>query len=178
MVVQVVGRRYAEAIFDIASESGNEAEWLDALESLAAAAGEDETRAFFANPAISDQQKESAFTAILPANVDQEIQNLARMLIRRRRFNHLPDILEAFEVMWLRAQGISIADVTTAVELTDAEQQYVSTQLGRIVGTDVRVRSHIDDAIIGGIVARIGDQLIDGSVRTQLRDLRSTLGRR
>lgn len=178
MAVQVVGRRYAEAIFDIASESGTEAAWLSGLETLASAASDTETRAFFENPAISDAQKEAALSAILPSDVDQEIHNLARLLVQRRRFGHLPGILEAFEEMMLRAQGIAIADVTTAVELTDAEQQYVRNQLGRIVGSDVQVRTHVDEAIVGGIVARIGDQLIDGSVRTQLRDLRSTLGRR
>ncbi len=178
MAVQVVGRRYAEAVFDIAAEAGTTAEWLRALEALASAAADDEARAFFENPAIPDAQKHSALAAIMPADAGEEVQNLVRLLIERKRFGHLPGILEAFEEMTLRAQGIAIADVTTAVELTEQEQQYVSTQLAQIVGSNVQVRSHVDPEIVGGIVARIGDQLIDGSVRTQLRDLRSTLGRR
>jgi len=178
MAVQGVGRRYAEAVFDLASNAGTQQSWLTSLESLAAAARDDETRAYFENPAISDQDKEAALTLVLGDDEGSEAHNLARLLIRRRRFSHLPGILEAFEELSLRARGISIADVTTAVALSEAERQQVSVQLARIVGTDVEVRSHVDDAVIGGLVARIGDQLIDGSVHTQLRDLRATLGRR
>lgn len=178
MAVQGVARRYAEAVFDLASEDGTEDAWLTALQTLAAAAEDDETRAYFQNPAITDEAKVAALEIILTAAGDQAARNLARMLIRRQRFSHLPGILEAFEEMTLRARGIAIADVTTALPLSDLERQHVSAELARIVGSDVEVRAHVDDAIIGGIVARIGDQLIDGSVRTQLRDLRSTLGRR
>lgn len=177
MAIQGVARRYAEAVFDLASTAGTQDAWLNALQTLASAAEDDETRAYFENPAIDDQQKEAALEQILPESAAAEARNLARLLIRRNRFDQLPGILEAFEELVLRARGIAIADVTTAVELTDEERQRVSAQLARIIGSDVEVRTHVDDAIIGGLVARIGDQLIDGSVRTQLRELRSSLGR-
>jgi len=178
MAVQGVSRRYAEAVFDLASVEGAQEAWLEALRTLAGIATDDETRAYFENPAVTDQDKERALTLALAGPGQQEAHNLARMLIRRNRFDQLPGILEAFEELVLNARGIAIADVTTAVELTDAERRQVSAQLARIVGSEVEVRAHVDDAIIGGLVARIGDQLIDGSVRTQLRELRATLGRR
>lgn len=178
MAVQGVARRYAEAVFDLASEAGKEDVWLRSLQTLAAAAEDDETRAFFENPAISDKDKDRALDTILSGTESEEAENLARLLIRRQRFRQLTGIVEAFEEMMLQARGIEIADVTTAVPLNAREQQYVRDQLSRIVGSDVEVRSHVDEAIVGGIVARVGDQLIDGSVRTQLRELRSTLGRR
>lgn len=178
MAVQGVARRYAEAVFDLASDAGTEDAWLRSLQTLASAAEDDETRAFFENPAVSDQQKDRALESILTGVERDEVQNLARILIRRQRFRQLPGIVEAFEEMMLQARGIAIADVTTAVPLNAREQQYVSDQLARIVGSEVEVRAHVDDSIVGGIVARVGDQLIDGSVRTQLRELRSTLGRR
>jgi len=178
MAVQGVARRYAEAVFDLASTAGSQESWLRALETLASAAADDESRAYFENPAISVGDKERALGAILTGDQSDEPQNLARLLIRRNRFDQLPGILEAFEALVLSARGIAIADVTTAVELTDTERQLVSTQLARIIGSEVEVRAHVDSAIIGGLVARVGDQLIDGSVRTQLRELRATLSRR
>src|SRR5690606_26845445 len=106
-----------------------------------------------------------------------EVRNLVRLLIHRQRFDQIPNILEALEEMVLNARGIAIADVTTAVPLTDQERQAVSARLANIVGSQIEMREHVDQAIIGGIVARVGDQLIDGSVRTQLRDLRAALSR-
>ena len=178
MAVQGVGKRYAEAVFDLASKAGTQQAWLSSLESLASAATDDETRAYFENPAVSDQDKEEALSLVLGEDEGSEAYNLARLLIRRRRFSHLPGILEAFEELMLNARGSAIADVTTAVALNDAERQKVSVQLARIIGSEVDVRSRVDEAIIGGLVARVGDQLIDGSVRTQLRELRATLARR
>ena len=178
MAVQGVARRYAEAVYELASDTGTEESWLTALQTLADATEDDETRAYFENPAISEEAKVAALRSILTGPGSQEAINLARLLIRRQRFRQLPGIREAFEEMVLRARGMAIADVTTALPMSDEDRRHVSAQLARIVGSDVEVRSHVDDAIIGGIVARVGDQLIDGSVRTQLRDLRASLGRR
>ena len=178
MAVQGVGRRYAEAVFDLAMESNTQDQWMNALQTLASAAEDDETSAYFENPAIDQIEKERALEILLGGDGNTEVRNLARLLIDRQRFDTLPSILEAFDEMVLRSRGISIADVTTAIPLSDSESAQIGQQLARIIGTQVEVRSHVDEAIIGGIVARIGDQLIDGSVRTQLRDLRSTLGRR
>jgi F-type H+-transporting ATPase subunit delta len=178
MAVQGVARRYAEAIFDLASTGEARDRWLNALQVLGDVATDDEMRAYFENPAISDDAKDSALQAAMSGAQNDEVRNLVRMLIRRQRFRHLPGILEAYEEMLLDARGISIAEVTTAVPLTETEHRYVGEQLARIIGSQVEVRAHVDDAIVGGIVARIGDQMIDGSVRTQLRELRSSLGRR
>lgn len=178
MAVQGVARRYAEAVFDLASTAEAQEAWLNALGTLAAIVQGDESRAYFENPAVSDADKYAALERILPGDENTEARNLTRILIRRQRFDQLPNILEAFEEMVLRARGIAIADVTTAVPLTNQEQQQVRGELHRIIGSEVQVRSRVDESIIGGIVARVGDRLIDGSVRTQLRDLRASLGRR
>lgn len=178
MAVQGVGRRYGEAVFALATSEGTEESWQESLETLASAASDDETRAYFENPAVHDDDKVAALSAILPAGAGEEPRNLTRLLIKRNRFDILPSIHDAFIELRLRAQGIAIADVTTAVPMTDIESQQVSVQLARLVGSEIEVRAHVDDAIIGGLVARIGDQLIDGSVRTQLRELRASLSRR
>lgn len=177
MAVQGVGRRYAEAVFDLASTPAQQDSWLTALRSLASAVEDNETRAFFENPGVPEQRKEQALEAVLPGPENEEVRNLVRLLIHRQRFDQIPNIREAFEAMVLHSRGIAIADVTTAVPLTAHERQAVSARLANIVGSQIQVREHVDQAIIGGIVARVGDQLIDGSVRTQLRELRATLGR-
>ena len=79
--------------------------------------------------------------------------------------------------MVLQDRGVVIADVTTAVELEAAEADKVRERLTQMVGKVVQIRTHVNPDIIGGIVIRMGDTLIDGSVRTQLRQLRQSMAR-
>jgi F-type H+-transporting ATPase subunit delta len=172
-----VARRYAEAVFDLARESGNYDAWQRDLTTLAETASDPATGYFFANPSIPANAKLNALNTLLPDANQQEARNLARMLIGRHRFQELPLMLRTFEELRLLERGIAIAEVTTAVELTPQEQANVQRGLERIVGRTIEMRARVDPDIIGGIVARIGDQLIDGSAASQLRNLRMALSR-
>jgi F-type H+-transporting ATPase subunit delta len=94
------------------------------------------------------------------------------MLIEGRRLKLLPDIAQLFREAVMAHKGVVMVDVTTADALDDAGKELVRERLKSIVGKDVELRLHVDQSIIGGIVARIGDQVIDGSVVNQLRRLR------
>lgn len=178
MASRGVAKRYAEAVFDLAKEAQNFDGWLADLRILAELAEDDQSRRFFANPAISEDAKNSAIREFLSASTDTGARNLARLLIHRGRFEELPIMYEVFEDLVLQEQGVAVANVTTAIELTDEEQQQISTGLQRLIGRDVRLRPVVDEAIIGGLVARIGDQMLDGSVRSQLRQMRTRLSYR
>jgi F-type H+-transporting ATPase subunit delta len=177
MAVRGVAKRYAQAVFDIANENGTHQMWLADLTRLAAAASDPVTGEFFTGPTVSAARKREAIEQLLPGPDKQLARNLANMLIERRRFDILPEMVQVFNDLLLDAQGIAIADVTTAIELTPAEQEQVRRRLAQIVGKQIELRLRVDPALIGGIVARIGDQLIDGSVLTQLRSMRAALAR-
>ena len=170
-----VAKRYAQAVFDIATEEQAHEQWLGDLSTLASAASDPLGGEFFSAPNIPQASKRQMLDTLLPGEIRQEVRNLGYMLIERRRFEILPDMLEVYRDLMLDAQGIAIAEVTTAVELTAEEREQVKSQLKSIVGKDIELRTHVDPAMIGGLVARIGDQLIDASVTTQLRHLRSSL---
>jgi F-type H+-transporting ATPase subunit delta len=172
-----VAKRYAQATFDIARESGTEQQWLEDLTTLANAASDPSLGGYFTSPNVGEQAKIDALGQILPGAGQQLARNLASMLIQRRRFDVLPELLEVYRDLLLQAQGIAIADVTTAVELTPAEQQSVQAQLSKAVGQQIEMRLRVDPSLVGGLVARIGDWLIDGSVESQLRNLRASLAR-
>jgi F-type H+-transporting ATPase subunit delta len=172
-----VAKRYAQATFEIARESGTEQQWLDDLTTLASAASDPSVGDYFTSPNVPEQDKLTAVAQILPGPNQQLVRNLASLLIHRRRFEILPELLEVYRDLLLESQGIAIADVTTAVELTPAEQRSVETQLSNVVGRRIEMRTHVDPSMVGGLVARIGDWLIDGSVESQLRNLRASLAR-
>jgi F-type H+-transporting ATPase subunit delta len=177
MAVRGVAKRYAQAAFDIARESNTVEVWLRDLTRLAEADADGVTGEFFTSPNVPVSTKRAAVDQLLPDADQQYVRNLAYMLIERRRFDILPDMLEVFRDMMLESQGIAIANVTTAVDLTPAEREQIKTQLKNIVGKDIELRAHTDPSLIGGLVARIGDQLIDGSVISQLHQMRAALAR-
>jgi len=172
-----VARRYAEAVFDLARESGSYDAWQRDLTTLAETASDPATGFFFANPSIPADAKLNALNTLFPDAEQQQARNLARLLIGRQRFQELPLMLQTFEELRLQERGIAIADVMTAVELTPEEQADVRRGLERLAGRTIEMRTRVDPSIIGGIVARIGDQLIDASAASQLRNLRMALSR-
>jgi F-type H+-transporting ATPase subunit delta len=167
-------RRYVQALTEIAQESNTFDAWQRDLDTLTAIASDAEVLNYFESPAVQDEQKFATANTVL-ADAQPEARTLLRMLMERRRLRLLPDIAALFNEAALANKGIVMIDVTTADALDDAGEQLVRERLKGIVGKDVELRLHTDANIIGGIVARIGDQVIDGSVLNQLRRLRASM---
>ena len=87
-----------------------------------------------------------------------------------------PEMADQFRELALAELGIVVADVTTAGPIDKSTEAAIKQRLSSLVGKQVEIRTHVDESLIGGIIARVGDQLIDGSVSNQLRRLRSRLG--
>ncbi len=167
-------KRYVQALVELAREGQSFETWQHDLAQIGQLATESETAAFLGNPSVQADVKFKAVDGVL-GGVSQEARNLVHLLIERRRTAIIPAIVEGFEEAILIERGIVLADVTTAEPLDEAGQSAVQQQLQRITGKEVELRLHTDTDLIGGIVARIGDQLIDGSVRGRLERLRSRL---
>jgi F-type H+-transporting ATPase subunit delta len=167
-------RRYAQALTELARENGTFDAWQRDLGVLNALVSDREVAIYLTNPGVQNAQKFSAVDSVLQG-AQPEARNLLHMLIARRRLNILPDLVVLFDEAVMAERGVVLVDVTTADALDDAGKELVREQLARIVGKDVELRLHEDASIIGGIVARIGDQVIDGSVVNQLRRLRARL---
>jgi F-type H+-transporting ATPase subunit delta len=167
-------RRYTQAIAELAAEDNSFDTWQRDLEALGAVVADAEVLAWLQNPAVNDADKMSAVTTVL-GGAQPETRNLLQMLIQRRRLELVPEINALFHDAVMAHKGIVLVDVTTADALDDAGKELVRERLKAIVGKDVELRLHEDASIIGGIVARIGDQIIDGSVVNQLRRLRAQM---
>jgi len=166
--------RYAQAIIELAREEQSFDAWQRDLTALSTLVGGEGAAGFFANPNISDTEKLTAIENVLK-DLKPETRNLVKLLIERRKTSIIPDIAALVDEAVLADQGIVLVDVTTAEALDQQGQQLVAQHMKQLVGKDVQLRLHVDPEIIGGIIARIGDQLIDGSVINQLRRLRTRL---
>jgi F-type H+-transporting ATPase subunit delta len=108
----------------------------------------------------------------MTVEADPDVLHLIYLLTERGRIGNLPRVAEEFIEMANREQGIVVASVTTAIPLDEKGQKDVEERIKRLSGAKrVEVRNQVDPSIIGGIVARIGDELYDGSVRTQLAQI-------
>jgi len=168
------GKRYAQAVFGLARESGRFDQWHEELARLNELVSDPQASVFIGSPNVAEAKKIGLLDAVL-ANSQPEARNLAHLLLERNRLNIVPEIYQIFDEEVLAERGIAVAEVTTAEALDEQDQQVVKDHLKKLIGKDIELRMNTDPAIIGGIVARVGDQLIDGSVTSQLRRLRSRL---
>lgn len=167
-------KRYAQAVLDLARERGTFDAWHADLARLGELMADPAANGFFANPGVPAERKTAVLQQVL-ADAQPEAANLARMLAERNRLEDVPQILALYEDGLRAERGIAVAEVTTAEPLGPIEQELVRERLAAVVDREVEMRLRVDPDIIGGIVARIGDQLIDGSVINQLRRLRARL---
>ncbi|MFB3052905.1 MAG: ATP synthase F1 subunit delta [Dehalococcoidia bacterium] len=174
MIREIAARRYGEAAFQIARDGGTEERWSEGLSLMAAVFSDSEIAALMQEARISSADKMGLAEKAL-AGVDPLVLNLARLLVHRGRTALASQIAEAFQELADAERGIAHALVTTAVPLSDDETRAVAEKLSEISDQQVVVETEVDERIIGGLVARIGDKLIDGSTRSRLLALKRRL---
>ncbi|HUP27037.1 MAG TPA: F0F1 ATP synthase subunit delta [Chloroflexia bacterium] len=170
-------RRYAQAVFDIGKETGTLDRWLSDLKVISSVFGDANAIATLEDPKLTEDDQRKLVSQHLPKELVSELAtNLLLLLVQRGRLALLPRILEIFQQMYNKERGVIVADVTTAVPLDDAHRQRVTEQLSRITGgKTIELRLHEDPSILGGIITRIGDELIDASVAARLAELSERL---
>ena len=158
-------------MFQIALEHDSLDVWVDDLQTLADLLDDKEVAAFLDAPQVPEARKLETIQQLLGDSVGALAANLLRLLATRNMTLLIPAVLEQFTEMVDRHRGIEWADVTTAVPLDNAQQKEVSRLLSGIVGSEVSLRTYVEPELIGGIVARLNDRVIDGSVRSKLRNM-------
>lgn len=172
-----VARRYARALFGIGLDAGKFEALGEELDGLAGLWREsDELRQALENPVFGAAEKRAVLESILPKVAPTpEVQRFVLLLLERRRITLLPAIARAYRDLTDVHVGRVRAEVTSAEELPAATLDRVRRSLEQRTGKKVIVTPRVDRDLIGGIVARVGDLVLDGSVRTQLDDLRTRL---
>jgi F-type H+-transporting ATPase subunit delta len=166
-------RRYAEAAFQLATRDDSIETWRRELE-LAAATTDGQLMDVLANPALPLDERLDAANRVL-ADLSQSVRNLVFLLVRRRRIEQLPRVVAEFIRLDERRQGITHATATSAAPLTDIERKALTARLEQMTGGRIALETDIDASLLGGLVVRVGDRLIDGSVRGRLERLRNQL---
>ncbi len=168
-------RRYAEAAFEVALRDDTVAAWRRELDAAAAICAEPNVTRALGNPAVPIEERWTAAQKIFGRVVGQPVLNLIGLMVRRGRIEELPQIAAEFRRLDNQRQGIVPAHVTSAAPLTDQEIRAVVARMEQFTGGRVELDVSVDPSLLGGLVVRVGDQLIDGSVRGRLERLRNQL---
>jgi F-type H+-transporting ATPase subunit delta len=162
--------RYATALFALADEQKTIDIVSASLDKVAATVDESaDFRGLLTSPVLSRSVSEKAVAAVAASlELDTLTSNILGVLASNRRLAQLPAVIRAFRTLTARHRGEMTAEVTSAHPLSDAQLDALKTKLKARVGRDVAVTSHVDPAILGGLVVKVGSQMIDSSIRTKL----------
>lgn len=168
-------RRYAEAAFEIAQRDSSMEAWLAALSVAEERLLADEVMALLSNPSIPAASRTQVLGRILGGDVIGPPLHLLTLMIRRGRFELLPGVVREFIRLYQSLEGIVPATVTSATPLDSTEVEALGERLAVLTGKRIELREEVDPELLGGIQVRVGDRLIDGSVRGRLERMRAEL---
>jgi F-type H+-transporting ATPase subunit delta len=175
MLKGAIARRYAEAIFDIARRQNTIDRTLDDVREIARLFAHRKLAFLLREPKIPAQRKETAIRQAVGSRVLPTSLNLALLVVQRELVDAMPNIASELERLVLDYKNQAKAEVTTARPMDDAQLAEVKQALERRTGKTILISTKVQPDILGGVVARVGDQVIDGSIRTRLSILRQQL---
>jgi len=174
MARKAYAKRYSQAVFEIALETKELDRWQSDLKKIVGIVGDAAFLALLESPKFHFADKAKLLSERLEG-INPLALNLVLLLVTRVRLDIIGDIADEYQRLLDNYRGIEQAEVITAIPLSDEDKLKLTEHLGAIVGKKVVLKSEVDSRVIGGIVARIGGKLLDGSTRSKLVALRREL---
>jgi len=173
----ILAKRYAKAIFAVGQEEGKNEPFSATLNDLGDFLGKyPEAMDALTNPLYPIELREKVMEHLISElQADQFMANFLNLVVQKKRADILPEIADEFQVLFDADQNISRGTVISASEISGELQTKVQATLENITGKKVILTSEIDPSIIGGIIAKVGDLVMDGSIKTQLAGLNESI---
>ncbi|MCP4704279.1 MAG: ATP synthase F1 subunit delta [candidate division Zixibacteria bacterium] len=176
MLAQQVAKKYSVALFDLAAEKGLLDSAWDQFGSLGEYLNAESTFLdFMSAPQVPDQDKEDLVTKVFSDKLETCFFNFLMVLVRKRRVGFLPEIIDELDRLIRAAKGISRATCITVDPITDSERQKLINELAQKTSLKIELEEKIDKSILGGMIIILHNQIIDGSVRFGLDQLKNRL---
>lgn len=169
--LSTIARPYAKAAFEYAEATSTLNEWSSMLTTASAVSQQEAVQKLLASPAVTTEAQSQMFIEVCGDTVDAGGENFIKILAENKRLGVLPMICELFEAQKANLEQTVNVEITTAFALDSASEKDLAEVLRKKLACQVDVQSHIDSQLIGGVVIRTGDLVIDGSVRGRLAKL-------
>lgn len=177
MIKGAIARRYAEAVFQLAQKQNTLERSVEEVQEIGKLFSNRKLAYLLREPKVQAKRKETALREALGPRVLPTSLNLALLIVQRDLVEVLPAIARELQKLLLDYRNQAIAVVTTAREMDTDQRSQIQDALERKTGKQILMESHTDPGILGGVIARVGDKVIDGSIRQRLEILRQDLNR-
>jgi ATP synthase F1 delta subunit len=175
--VEEIAQVYARSLFEVAQEHEKLDEVRDQIGQFADALGEShDLQTFFFSPYFSTEEKKNGLGTALEG-ADETVENFLALLIENHRMPALFRVRRELDAMWQDVNKLLPVQITSAVELDDAVTSQIGDEIGRQTGRKIELTSTVDPDVLGGLVVRVGNSILDASVRTRLERLRKQVAR-
>lgn len=176
-MAKLVGTTYGEALFELAVEEGKEDEFLDEITQLKGLLKENPDFGKLMNhPKILKEDKLKVLEEVFEGRISKELLGFLHLIVAKDRYGDIDSILDYFIDEVKRLKGIGIAYVTTAIDLSEVKKKEVEAKLlETTVFKKMEMHYQVDESLIGGMVIRIGDRVVDSSVKNKLFELQREL---
>lgn len=168
--------RYAQAVFELALQGSQLEKGAEDLRTMVDALQNSELKAFLEHAKIPLERKVQLIGEVL-RTADPMMRNLLCLLVSRGLVDLAPEIEKRYQQLLNKFKGIEQVGVYSAVPLEDPEKERISRYVSELIDKEVLLNASVDDSILGGLIIRVGDRLIDGSTRTRLEELGKQLQR-
>ncbi|PJE80629.1 ATP synthase subunit delta [invertebrate metagenome] len=175
MELTTCARPYARAAFEYAKNADALGEWETMLLTCVKFVGQSRVAQALDNPVMTVQQQADLFISLAKGLLNQDMENFVRMLSEHHRYSVMPEIYGLFKEMKAREEKTQEVDVISAFALTDSQQQQLIIKMEARLGCRVTLKPQIDKSLIGGLIIKAGDLVIDGSVKARLTKLASAM---
>jgi len=173
----ILARRYSKALFAVGKEEGTFEQYSEVLQGLSNLFGSDPAVLDgLTNPLYPLDAKEKVMEAVVNSmGVDKIMANFLGLLVQKKRTEILPEIAEEYQTMVDEEKNIVHGSVTSAIKLDSDLHSKVQATLEKLTGKKVELSTSVDPSIIGGIIAKVGDLVLDGSIKAQLAGLNDSI---
>lgn len=170
-----IARPYAQAAFEEAQKLSSLKSWSEVLRTLAEAVTYAEIRTVITSPLVEKTQLANLMGDMLGGRATPQQLNFIRVLIENQRLSLLPEIVAIYEALKAESEKIVNVVVDSAFELSTAQQEKIVSSLKARMGREIKLVCNINKELLGGLVIRAGDRVIDGSARTRLGEMATAL---
>ncbi len=170
-----LARPYAAAVFKRSIQTGTIEKWSKSLAFMSAVLKDKEISAIVANPKVSRERLSTLMLDICQGQVDEEGENFLKLLVQNNRLTLAPTIALQFEALKAESEGYVDVEVATAYAFSPEEKKSFTSTLEKTLSKKVHMNVTVDKSLIGGVLVRAGDRVIDGSIKGQLQHMQKTL---
>lgn len=175
-MAELVSKTYATALFDVAQEAGKEQEYFQELQDLDGIfSAHKDLMTVLKSPVFSKEEKKRMLTEIFAGKVSEYMMNFLKVLVDKDRIGLFDHITQTYKKLLHQKNNIEEVTAITAVAMTAQMQDALAQKLKQSMGKEILLHNKVDESILGGVLLKIGNEQIDGSVKNRLETIKREL---